>query len=386
MIIKNKPIHLKTNFIYLKLKILMKNLINIKVLMAGLVMITCFYACKKDMGSTNNLKVGQTSLVAKAIDVEVTQTNLVADTPAFGNARIDANLANAWGIAAPIGGPIWISANHTGVSVIYDRAGNTLRPPVTIPSVTPGQTGAPTGVIFNSTPDFGGNKFIFAGEDGIVLAWKSGNSATKVADRTRVNAVYKGIAMVTDGNNNFLCLTNFFGSEIDVFDKNFNFVTDHRFVDPTIPAGYAPFNIQSIQGKVYITYAKQKPDKQDDQSGPGFGYVDVFNPNGTLIKRFASQGPLNAPWGITLAPAGFAGDKPTILIGNFGDGTINIFSLDGAFKGQVKSGGETLSIDGLWAIDFLNGNMPGGSPSDPLYFTAGPFDEAHGLFGYLKKQ
>jgi uncharacterized protein (TIGR03118 family) len=367
----------------------MKNLLNIKVLMAGLMITTCFYACKKDMGSANNnLKVNQTSLVAKAVTVEVTQTNLVADTAGFDATRIDANLVNAWGIAAvPNGGPIWISANHTGVSVIYDKAGNTLRPPVTIPSIAPGQVGAPTGVIFNSTPDFGGNKFIFASEDGIVLAWKPGsNSAIKVADRTRVNAVYKGIAMVTDGNNNFLCLTNFFGSEIDVFDKNFNFVTDHRFVDPTIPAGFAPFNIQTIEGKVYITYAKQKPDKHDDQSGPGFGYVDVFNPNGTLVKRFASQGTLNSPWGMALAAAGFAGDRPTILISNFGDGTINIFSLDGGFKGQVKSGGETLSIEGLWAIDFLNGNMPGGSPSDPLYFTAGPFGEAHGLFGYLKKQ
>lgn len=365
----------------------MKNLINIKVLMAGLALTIFFYACKKDMGSTNNFKVNQTSLIAKAIDVEVTQTNLVSDTPAFGASRIDMNLANAWGIAAPIGGPIWISANHTGVSVIYDRAGNTLRPPVTIPSTAPGLIGAPTGVIFNSTPDFGGNKFIFASEDGIVLAWKPGsNSASKVADRTYVSAVYKGIAMVNDGGSNFLCLTNFRGSEIDVFDKNFHFVTDHRFVDPTIPDGFAPFNIQTIEGKVYITYAKQKPDKHDDQSGPGFGYVDVFNPNGTLVKRFASQGTLNSPWGITLAAAGFAGDQPTILISNFGDGKINIFSLDGTFKGQVKSRGETLSIDGLWAIDFLNNNMPGGSPNDPLYFTAGPFGEAHGLFGYLRRQ
>ncbi len=355
--------------------------------MAGLAITICFYACKKDMGSTNNFKVNQTSLVAKAVDVEVTQTNLVADTAGFGAMRIDKNLVNAWGIAAvPNGGPLWLSANHTGVSVIYDKAGNTLRPPVTIPSIAPGQIGAPTGVIFNSTPDFGGNKFIFASEDGIVLAWKpSSNSAVKVADRTRVNAVYKGIAMVTDGNTNFLCLTNFFGAEIDVFDKNFNFVTDHRFVDPTIPAGFAPFNIQTIEGKIYITYAKQKPDKHDDQSGPGNGYVDVFNPNGTLIKRFASQGTLNSPWGITLAPPGFAGDQPTILISNFGDGRINIFSLDGTFKGQVKSGGETLSIDGLWAIDFLNNNMPGGSKTDPLFFTAGPDAEAHGLFGYLKK-
>jgi uncharacterized protein (TIGR03118 family) len=364
----------------------MKNLISTKVFIAGLMITFCFYACKKDVGSANNLKVGQNSLVATTLDVEVAQTNLVADTAGFGAARVDTSLGNAWGIAAvPNGGPIWLSANHTGLSVIYNHAGLTLRPPVIIPSITPSQIGAPTGAIFNSTPDFGGNKFIFASEDGIVLAWKGGNIASKVADRTRVSAVYKGIAMVNDGVNNFLCLTNFFGSEIDVFDKNFNFVTDHRFVDPTIPAGFAPFNIQTINGQVYITYAKQKPDKHDDQSGPGNGYVDIFWPNGKLVKRFVSQGWLNSPWGMALAPAGFAGEKPSILISNFGDGKINIFGLDGTFKGQVKSGGQTLSIDGLWAIDFLNNNMPGGSPTDPLYFTAGPDGESHGLFGFLTK-
>ncbi len=351
----------------------MKNLINAKVLIVGLMAITCLCACRKDLSSHR--------------DFDVTQTNLVADTAGFGAARIDTNLGNAWGIAAVPGGPIWISANHKGVSVIYDNAGNTLKPPVTIPSVTPGQTGAPSGAVFNSTSDFGGNKFIFASEDGIVLAWSSGNSAVKVADRSQTSAVYKGIAIVNDGTSNFLCLTNLRGATVDVFDRNFNFVTNSRFVDPAIPAGFAPFNIQTIGGKVYITYAKQKlPDKMDDQSGPGNGYVDVFDPSGKLLKRFASQGTLNSPWGIALVPGGFADDNQTILIGNFGDGRINVFDMDGNFKGQLQSGGQPLSIMGLWAIDFLNNNKPGGNANNPLYFTAGPDDESHGLFGKLQRR
>ena len=352
----------------------MKNLIKAKVLPAGLMAILCLYACHKDHNPL-------------PFDFDVSRTNLVADTAGFGAVRIDPKLGNAWGIAAAPGSPIWISANHTGVSVIYDNNGNTVIPPVTIPSAAPGGTGAPSGVVFNSTSDFGGNKFIFASEDGIILAWKSGGSAVKVADRSETSAVYKGIAIVNDGTTNFLCLTNLRGATVDVFDKNFNFVTSTRFVDPSIPSGFAPFNIQVIQGQVYITYAKQElPDKMDDQKGPGNGYIDVFSPQGTFIKRFASQGTLNSPWGIALAPAGFADVQPTILIGNFGDGRINIFDMQGFFKGQLRNeGGQSVAIDGLWAIDFLKGNTPGGNPNDPLYFTAGPDDEAHGLFGTLQK-
>jgi len=364
----------------------MKNLINSRALLAGLMITTCFYACKKDMGSTNNLKISQANLAAKVSSIEVTQTNLVSATAGFDAARIDSNLSNAWGmVAVPNGGPIWISANHKGVSVVYNDMGQTLRPPVTIPAAVAGQMGAPSGVIFNSTSDFGGNKFIFATEDGIIAAWKPGDySAVKVADRSQSASVYKGIAMVTTGNDNFLCLTNFRHATVDVFDKDFNFVTDQRFADPSIPAGFAPFNIRSINNKVYITYAKQKlPDKMDDQSGPGNGYVDIFNTNGTLEKRFASQGTLNSPWGLEIASKGFAGVQPVVLIGDFGDGRINVFSMQGNFKGQLQKNGTPLSIDGLWAIGFLKNNA---SPTDPLFFTAGPDDENHGLFGTLKKE
>ncbi len=252
-------------------------------------------------------------------------------------------------------------------------------------------TGTPSGLIFNSSStDFGGSKFIFASEDGIVLAWgpTSGNSASTVINRSKVGpgAVYKGLSIVSDNGANFLCVTNFRSGSVDVFDKNFNLVTDHRFVDPSIPAGFAPFNIQFISGKVYITYAKQDAFKHDDVKGPGNGYIDVFWPNGTWIKRFASQGTLNSPWGIALAPPGVVSNGQAILIGNFGDGRINVFDTNGNFNGQLQNSGTPISIDGLWAIGFLHDNGPTGSPGNPLYFTAGPDGESHSLFGTLQRK
>jgi len=368
----------------------MKNLISIKTLFALTLTAMCFFACKKDLSPANsrNLSVGTNSLVSSSNTSNVMQVNLVADTQGFWANLIDPNLANAWGIAAPPNGPIWISANHTGVSTIYNRTtGQTLRPPVTIPAAMAGQTGAPTGVIFNGTTDFGGNKFIFAGEDGIIAAWKGGNVAAKVADRSQFNAVYKGLTMGNDGTGNFLYVANFKGGKIDVFNREFHYVTDKPFIDPNIPAGYAPFNIQNIRGRLYVTYALQKePDHMDDQAGPGNGYVDIFSTSGVLLKRFASRGTLNSPWGIALAPPGFASSVQTILVGNFGDGQISIFNNEGTYLGQLQSQGKPVWIDGLWAIDFLKGNVPGGSASDWLYFTSGPDDESHGLFGYLQAQ
>ncbi len=352
----------------------MKNLINAKVLLTFLIVGACLYSCKK-------------SNTTPVQEFNISQTNLVADTAGFGAARIDNNLGNAWGLARFPGGPIWISLNNPGLSAVYDTTGNALLPPVIIPSVTPGQPGTPSGVVYNNTPDFGGNKFLFASEQGIVLGWSAGASAVIVADQSQSNAVYKGLVIAADGGNNFLYVTNFRAGKIDVFDKNFNYVTGKAFTDPGIPSGFGPFNIQCIGGQLYITYAKlQGPVNMDDQAGPGNGYVDIFNPNGTFVKRFASRGTLNSPWGIALAPAGFANAQPTILVGNFGDGRINIFDMLGNYKGQLQNNGQVISIPGLWAIDFLKNNQPGGNPNSPLYFTAGPDDEAHGLFGTLKLQ
>jgi len=208
------------------------------------------------------------------------------------------------------------------------------------------------------------------------------DNAAEVADHSELGAVYKGLAMATDGNADFLYAANFKGKKIDVLNGEFQYITTKPFTDPNMPDGFGPFNIQNIGGMLYVTYAKLKgPDNEDDDAAPGNGYVDIFKPDGTLVKRFASQGPLNSPWGITHAPAGFAGDTETILVGNFGDGRINVFDLSGNYKGQLASNGKALGIEGLWALDFLKANA---TAADPLYFTAGPGGEKHGIFGSLK--
>lgn len=313
------------------------------------------------------------------------QTNLVADVDGFNAAIIDPNLVNAWGIAIVPSGPLWISANHTSLSTIYNRTGMALRAPVTIE----GGEGAPTGQVFNTTTDFklksNGQpaKFIFAGEDGTITAWNGGNDAGVVADRSSFDAVYKGIAMGNDGNANFLYATNFKGQKIDVFDTAFQYVTDKPFEDHYIPAGYGPFNIRNINGYLYVTYAKLKgPDNEDDQSGPGNGFVDIFTTQGKLVRRFASRGALNSPWGIVQATTGIDHVPNAILIGNFGDGRINVFDQQGIFIGPLRDvNNHPIAIDGLWAIE---NNVPGGDP-EQIFFTAGPQDESHGLFGYLSK-
>jgi uncharacterized protein (TIGR03118 family) len=351
----------------------MKNLIKIKVLLAALIVTVCFYACRK---SQNVVPL-----------FNISQTNLVADNSSFGAAFVDPNLVNAWGISINPGGVIWVSSSAKGLTTIYDKTGKSLIPAITIPPAVLGNTGLPTGQIFNSTTDFSASKFIFAGADGIISAWTTGTTAVKVADRSLLGAEYTGIALGTNGGANFLYLANFKGAKIDVFDKNFAFVGTMPFTDPNMPAGFAPFNIQNISGQLYVTYAKQlAPANVFDQPGAGNGYVDIFTTAGVFVSRFASQGTLNSPWGITLAPAGFADAQASILVGNFGDGHINIFDLQGNFKGQLQNQNQVITIAGLWAVDFLKGNVTGGLPTDPLYFTAGPGGGTHGLFGTLIKQ
>ncbi|AFD06387.1 TIGR03118 family protein [Solitalea canadensis] len=317
------------------------------------------------------------------------EIDLVADTTC-NSAIIDENLKNAWGIAIGPTGAFWVVANQTGLSTIYDRNGAELLAPVTIPFNGVPNGGSPTGVIVNTTTDFvipanqQASKFIFVAEDGTVTAWSSGSSASTVADRSSDEAVYKGVAMANDGGQNFLYAANFKGGSIDVFDKSFNEVTTKPFVDPTIPAGFAPFNIQNIGGMLYVTYAKQLgPDNEDDERGLGNGYVDIFKPDGSFVKRFASNGTLNSPWGMALAPDGFGLGQNMILIGNFGDGKINIYDSNGSYQGQLKDGSTVIAIDGLWEIIFPKNNIPAGDQNQ-LFFAAGPDDERHGLFGYIK--
>ena len=195
-----------------------------------------------------------------------------------------------------------------------------------------------------------------------------------------------GIAIANTEGADYIYAANFKGNTIDVFDGNFNYfpASATTFKDPALPAGYAPFNIYNHDGKLYVAYAKQlAPDNEDDEKGVGNGYIDIFDPNGTLEKRFASNGSLNSPWAIVDAPSGFGLGDDVILIGNFGDGKINVFGSDGSSRGQLMENGNVIAIDGLWALAFPENGIPAGDQNQ-LFFTAGPQDEAHGLFGYLK--
>ena len=345
-------------------------------------------------------------------------TPLVSDQS--GQAPVtDPNLKNSWGVAfTPGASPFWIADNGTGLATLYDGDGTIVPLVVTIPcppqagqgSGCPGNA-APTGIVWNPTTSgflvpntTTPSHFIFATEDGTISAWASGGTATIAVNNATVpnaasGAVYKGLAVgvnvngvTVNGSTSptfvFLYATNFRAGTIDVFDAGFNQVTpgtpgkiDGTFTDPKIPAGFAPFGIQNINGDLFVTYAKQNAQKHDDVAGAGNGFVDIFDTDGHLLRRLASRGPLNSPWGVARASFAFGPFSGKILVGNFGDGRINVFGSDGDFFGQLRdTSGKPLSIDGLWTLTLGGGAK---SSSDTLYFTAGPNGETDGLFGTI---
>jgi uncharacterized protein (TIGR03118 family) len=252
--------------------------------------------------------------------------------------------------------------------------------------------------VFNSTSDFavsdssghsGPATFIFVTEDGTISGWNggvgasSGTSTTAEVGTTVVDAIYKGAALGNNGSQNLLYAANFHSGHVDVFDTHFAAKTlSGNFTDPKLPTGYAPFNIVNIGGTLYVTFAQQDADKMDEVDGNGKGFVDKFDMNGKFLGRFATRGELNAPWGVVKAPANFGQFGGDILVGNFGNGHINAFTTKGHFAGTLRDeSGKPVAIDGLWSLAFGNGVTAG--DSNALYFTAGPADEAHGLFGKL---
>ncbi len=316
------------------------------------------------------------------------QTNLVSDLPQLvGNDpnKVDPNLVNPWGISRGPNTPFWVSDNGTGVTTLYNGAGNIIPRVFTIPpppGSPAGTTSAPTGQVFNGSSNFDGNFFIFATEDGTIAAWKpaDGLTAQIVADSTPAGAIYKGITIAGD----HLYAADFHNGRIDVFDSGFNPTTlAGNFRDPNLPTGYAPFNIQNIGDKLYVTYALQDSNAEDDVPGLGHGFIDIFNPDGSMADHFASQGTLNSPWGLALAPGNFGAFSNDLLVGNFGDGRINAFDPNTkAFLGQLEDlNHNPIAIDGLWGITFGNGLI---SDANKLYFAAGINHEANGLFGTLQ--
>ena len=318
---------------------------------------------------------------------------LISDIPGQAE-QTDPNLINPWGIAFSPTSPFWIADNHAGVSTLCNSSGLPLSLVVTIPSPAGGASpGAPTGVIYNNTPDFLVSpglpaRFIFATEDGTIASWNSGATAVLKADNSVSGAIYKGLALGSSGGSNYLYAANFHAGRVDVFDANYNLVTlAGSFSDPTLPAGFAPFNIQNVGEQLFVTYALQDAAGHDDVSGPGNGFVNVFDTSGQLLRRFVSNGALNSPWGVALAPAGFGGFSQALLIGNFGDGRFNAFDpATGQFLGMLRdASGNPITIRGLWDLKFGNGGQAGDTHT--LYYTAGIAGggnlEDHGLFGSI---
>ncbi|SAL03669.1 hypothetical protein AWB81_06473 [Caballeronia arationis] len=322
-----------------------------------------------------------------------TATALVSDG-AVSAPHADPNLKNGWGVAFNPKGFVWVADNGTNVATLYDGNGTPQSLVVTIPDGTNGEA-APTGIVFNGTQSFtvtqngksGVAAFIFAGEGGTITAWAPAvgptNAFTMYDDRTG-GAVYKGLALAASNGNNFLYATDFHNNKIDVFDTNFTKVTmPGGFKDPAIPAGFAPFGIQQVGTNLFVTYAQQDAAKHDDVAGTGLGMVDVFDTAGNLKQHFATGAPLNAPWGIAQAPSNFGAFSGAILIGNFGDGTINAFDASsGRSMGTLNSpNGSAIIEHGLWGIAF--GNDLNNQPSNTLFFAAGPNDEADGVYGRI---
>jgi uncharacterized protein (TIGR03118 family) len=316
------------------------------------------------------------------------QHNLVADTPGIADVT-DPNLVNPWGVSESTGSPFWISDNGTGLSTLYNGSGKITPLVVTIPSVSgPTGTGDPSGQVQNNTTAFllaNGKpaSFIFATEDGTIAAWNGGTAATQMVNNSP-GSVYKGLALGGTSTAPLLYAANFRTGKIDVFDGTFKPTTvTGGFVDATVPANFAPFNIAALGGKLYVTYAMPDNAQHDDVAGPGNGFAAVFDFNGTLITHLVSNGPLNSPWGLAIAPSTFGAFAGGLLVGNFGDGKINAFNpTTGAALGTLQdANGNAIVISGLWALIFGNGGN--GGDKNTLYFTAGPGGEQHGLFGSL---
>jgi len=328
---------------------------------------------------------------ASAVAQRFAQTNIVSDLPNVA-ITMDPNLKNAWGIAFGPGNPIWIADNGTGLSTLYDGAGNIIPLVVTIPAPAADDTSAPTGLVINASDDFvvsngsasGSSIFIFDTEDGTIVGWSPGVDMTHgiIAVSNDHGAIYKGLAIAKTSKGHFLYANDFHNGFVEMYNSKFQLVK--TFTDTSLPSGYAPFGIQNIKGQIFVTFAKQDELKEDEVAGPELGFVDIFDTDGNLVRRFASRGKLNAPWGLAMAPATFGKFANSILVGNFGDGRINAYEpATGKFLGQLRnSKGDVLVIDGLWAITPGGG---AGTTADDLLFTAGPDHEEHGLFGKLNR-
>jgi uncharacterized protein (TIGR03118 family) len=318
------------------------------------------------------------------------QVNLVSDRP--GEAAIqDTNLVNAWGVSVPPAGPFWVSATETGRSLIYevtnDASGIAHVTKQGLEVTIPGE-GNVTGQVFNNTAGFNGDLFLFVSEDGTISGWRVALGTAAEVLATRPGANYKGVTLATTASGPVLLAANFSEGTVDAYGTNLALLG--QFTDPNAPDGYAPFNVQAVAGEVFVTFAKQNEEKDDEEAGRGRGLIDRFDPQTGTFQRFAAGSragghlsAINAPWGVALAPSTFGIHANQILIGNFGSGTIMTFDTSGKFRGLLRGvRNRPIAIEGLWALTF--GNGAGAGVPETLYFSAGPGDETHGLFGSIE--
>jgi len=326
-----------------------------------------------------------------------TEVDLVSNIP--GRAAVtDGNVQNAWGLALSPTSPLWVANNGTNTSTLY-AGGIGGATPTVVPLVVTIPGGAPTGQAFNGTSGFvvtgpGGSgpaRFLFVSEDGDLVGWNptadpvvAGQSTASLAKHVD-GAIYKGLTLATTAFGSFLLAADFHNARIDVFDSSFNLMQPAApfFTDPALPAGYAPFNVEALDGKIYVSYAQQDAAAEDEVAGPGKGFVDVYSGFGLLEQRLVSRGPLNAPWGLQIAPSSFGRFAGSLLVGNFGDGRITaVDRRTGHVDGQLRdSRGKPIEIDGLWAL--LRGTATTGGTA-AVWFSAGPNDEADGLVGQIR--
>ena len=324
------------------------------------------------------------------------QHNLVSDLPRMADITDD-SLVNPWGLAQGPSTPAWVADNGTNVATLYGGdgvVGPLQKFPLTV--TIPGD--GPTGQVFNPTSGFvvsdgdghsGPAAFIFDSESGDITGWSPAVPpppplSTQAWVGVHVpDAIYKGLALATVGTTPFLYAANFHAATIDVFDATFTQVhLGGAFTDPHLPRGYAPFNIALLDGQLYVTYARQDADAEDEVAGPGRGFVDVFDTSGHLLRRLIAHGHLNAPWGMTIAPDDFGRFGGALLVGNFGDGRIHAYDpRSGRFEGTLRDANrDPIVIDGLWALMFGNGTS---ADTGTLLFSAGIQDEEHGLYGMI---
>ena len=349
--------------------------------------------------------VGATTASASAPHSSYRQINMVSDQ-AHKAPLMDPDLVNAWGLAASPGtndhpgSPLWVADNGSDKATLYTGASATTV--AKAPLVVHVTGAAPTGEVFSAdqsafmVKDKMGHKaasvFLFDTENGTIDGWSptvnpngtNPSTQTEIARNNGANAVYKGLAVAQVNGKSFLFATNFRSGRVEAYDANFKPVElpGGLFVDHRLPAGYGPFGIAEINGKLYVSFAKQDATLHDDVPGLGHGFVDVFTNDGKFVRRLVTRGALDSPWGLTITPAGFGQFSGDLLVGNFGNGHINVYNpVTGAHLGQLRRGnGQPIVIDGLWGLKFGNGNS---AKTNELIFSAGPDGEMHGLLGKI---